>query len=322
MAKRISIINFKGGVGKTTLAFHLGIGLASFHNARVLLIDMDHQSSLSIVCLGAENWQVANDESQTVDEIFRTFVNPSALPGDDIIIKSPVFSSNWNPNTRSVSFSNSMDVVPASLHLDDTEIELTASHQGNAIHSEWNKRTLMCCWIEQTGIDDNYDYIIFDCPPATKIVSQNAIAASHGYIIPVVPEAVMERGAPHLRDMMRSGIDTQLNALAAMGEPRAIHVPNTELVGLVITRIQTSGNAYSGYTDDHTQHLRSLGDRWSNLLIKPYIGHGAGITEALTGGIPIYDRNVPKWSQNIRKRRLHTQYMELTEEIKRRVDAL
>ena len=48
MAKRISIINFKGGVGKTTLAFHLGAGLAKFHNARVLLIDVDHQSSLSI----------------------------------------------------------------------------------------------------------------------------------------------------------------------------------------------------------------------------------------------------------------------------------
>ena len=48
MAKRISIINFKGGVGKTTLAFHLGTGLAKFHNARVLLIDVDHQSSLSI----------------------------------------------------------------------------------------------------------------------------------------------------------------------------------------------------------------------------------------------------------------------------------
>ena len=44
MAKRISIINFKGGVGKTTLAFHLGTGLARL-NTRVLLIDMDHQSS-------------------------------------------------------------------------------------------------------------------------------------------------------------------------------------------------------------------------------------------------------------------------------------
>lgn len=42
-----------------------------------------------------------------------------------------------------------------------------------------NKRTLICRWLEESGVDDEYDLIIFDCPPATKIVSQNAIAASH-----------------------------------------------------------------------------------------------------------------------------------------------
>jgi chromosome partitioning protein len=53
MAKRVSIINFKGGVGKTTLAFHLATGLARYYDGtRVLLIDVDHQSSLSILCLG------------------------------------------------------------------------------------------------------------------------------------------------------------------------------------------------------------------------------------------------------------------------------
>ncbi|MEJ2061041.1 MAG: ParA family protein, partial [Gammaproteobacteria bacterium] len=57
MATRISIINFKGGVGKTTLAFHLGTGLARYHDKKVLLVDMDHQSSLSILCLGAYDWE-------------------------------------------------------------------------------------------------------------------------------------------------------------------------------------------------------------------------------------------------------------------------
>ena len=154
-----------------------------------------------------------------------------------------------------------MDIVPASLQLDDIEIELTATHQGNAIHSEWNKRTLVCRWIEETKLDKLYDYIIFDCPPATKIVSQNAIAASHGYIIPVVPEAVMERGAPHLFEMMKEGIDDRLKALAKLGDRRKAHVRNTKLVGLVITRIQTSAG-HSGYTDDHTLHLSSLEKRW------------------------------------------------------------
>ena len=322
MAKRVSIINFKGGVGKTTLAFHLGTGLSAFHNAKVLLVDMDHQSSLSIVCLGADNWQEAVESNQTVDEIFRPFISPSPLPGDEIIIESPI-KRNWRGSGRFGIYHNctSMDIAPASLHLDDTEIELTASHQGNAILSEWNKRTLMCRWIEETGIDDNYDYIIFDCPPATKIVSQNAIAASHGYIIPVVPEAVMERGAPHLHAMMQSGIDLKLKALASMGEPRTMHVPDTELVGVVVTRIETSGG-YSGYTNDHTQHLRSLQNRWENMLLKPYIEDGTGVSAALSAGIPVYDRGVPNWTQNIGQRGIDRQFLELTNEIKRRIDAL
>ena len=218
MAKRISIINFKGGVGKTTLAFHLGTGLAYLNNDRVLLVDVDHQSSLSILCLRNREWENAVSRGHTINAVFRPFIgSETGFPGDEIIIRSPMHDRD--------SDYDSMDIVPASLELDDTEIELTASHQGNAIHSEWNKRTLICRWIEETGIDDNYDYIIFDCPPATKIVSQNAVAVSHGYIIPVIPEAVMERGAPHLRDIMRLGIDGRLKALAAMGEERTKYVP-------------------------------------------------------------------------------------------------
>ena len=295
MAKRISIINFKGGVGKTTLAFHLGTGLARYHNAKVLLIDVDHQSSLSILCLKAKKWQEAVDEKRTIDKVFRPFVSQSASPPDDeIIIMEPIKYRGYN----------GMDIVPASLQLDDTEIELTASHQGNAIRSEWNKRTLICRWIEDAGINNQYDYIIFDCPPATKIVSQNAIAASHGYIIPVVPEAVMERGAPHLYEMVGDGIDKRLNALAAMGEPRKMHVPDTKLVGLVITRIQTAGG-YSGYTDDHTRHLKSLKRHWQDMLVEPYISQGTGVSQALASGVPVYDRGS---TQNIGRRGIDIQF--------------
>ena len=319
MAKRISIINFKGGVGKTTLAFHIGIGLAAFHDAQVLLMDMDHQSSLSITCLGPGIWERAANASRTVDGVFRSFMDPSSLPGEEIVVTSPM-GSPWRDGADRLRNHRRMDVVPASLSLDDTEIELTASHQGNAISSEWNKRTLICRWIEESRIDDKYDYIIFDCPPATKIVSQNAIAASHGYIIPVVPEAVMERGAPHLRDMMRSGIDGSLKRYAPMGEPRTAYVPDTELVGLVITRIQVAG--MTDFTDEHSRHLTSLQRRWGNALIKPYVMHGTGVSAALSARKSVYDRSAPRWRQNIHRREIDAQFIELTATIKRKVDAL
>ena len=304
MAKRISVINFKGGVGKTTLAFNLGAGLSRFHGARVLFVDMDHQSSLSIVCLGPDRWQRVADEGSTVNRVFSEF--GADLPGQDIVHQADI-----------AHYSN-IDVVPAQLDLDDTEVELTASHQGNAIQSEWNKRTLLCRWIEETGVDDDYDYILFDCAPATKIVSQNAIAASHGYIVPVVPEAVMERGAPHLRTMIRSGIDERLKALASLGRRRSMWVSDTALVGLAIARIQRAGRAASGYTNEHTEHLRSMQRQWGSDLVRPYILQGTGVSAALSDRVPVYSGD----AQNISSRGIDRQYRGLTEALKARIDSL
>ena len=101
-----------------------------------------------------------------------------------------------------------------------------------------------------------------------------------------------------------------------------MHVPDTELVGLAITRIRVASNASSGYTDDHTQHLRSLQNRWKSNLIEPYIKDRTGVGAALTSGLPVYDRNVPSWAQNIEQREIDIQYKNLTKKIKRRIDAL
>lgn len=314
MAKRISVINFKGGVGKTTFAFQFGAGLVRFHNARVLLVDMDHQSSLSIVCLTAQKWTQIKDAEKTVNQVFKPFIGGDSPFPDDSIIEQKAIK-----RLSTLSTYDKLDIVPASLQLDDIEIDLTASHHGNAIHSEWDKRTLICRWLEEANIDERYDYIIFDCPPATKIVSQNAIAASHGFIIPVVPESVMERGAPHLCGMIKDGIDTRLKALATMGTKRKMHVHDTKLVGIAITRIRTHGPACSGYTDDHTRHLASLQKQWGTMLVKPYIEEGTGISQALADGVPVYDRGE---TQNIGGRGIDSMYQELTNALKKRVDAL
>ena len=315
MAKRVSVINFKGGVGKTTLSFHLATGLARYHGgARVLLVDIDHQSSLSVVCLGGVRWQETSRENQNINQVFRHLTaEASRLPAQEIIFKNPL-KNKYQPGYGYPS----LDLVPSTLDLDDTEIELAATLRGNAIASEWNKRTLICRWIEESGIDQNYDYVIFDCPPATKIVSQNAIAASHGYIVPVVPEAVMQLGTPHLIRMIETGIDRRIDALQGFGDPRSMYVSPTALIGIVITRIKTSGSD-SGYTNDHTQQLESLQQLWGNQLIRPYIEDGVGVSECLTAGIPVYDRSS---YQNVGRRGFPDMFINLVGELKQRIDAL
>src|SRR5688500_18789261 len=89
MAIKVSVINFKGGVGKTTIAFHLAAFLA--RASRVLVIDVDHQSSLSIVMLGGTLWEQAANSRQTCNTIFESFCNRKvSMPGVEIIVKNPL----------------------------------------------------------------------------------------------------------------------------------------------------------------------------------------------------------------------------------------
>ena len=125
MAKRLSIINFKGGVGKTALALHLGCYMAARRKpqAKVLFIDVDHQSSLSIVVLDPGPWEAAANAGTTINRVFASFtVQGAALPGMEVVVPHP-FGDRYP----------TVDIAPAQLELDDTEIELGSTTIGNPL---------------------------------------------------------------------------------------------------------------------------------------------------------------------------------------------
>lgn len=288
MARRISIINFKGGVGKTTLAFHLCAFLAREH--KVLAIDVDHQSSLSIVMLG-KLWEARVTSGLTANRIFQSFCNPRQvkMPGKDIIFANPIHARQprWNlyPN---------LDLVSAQFELDDTEIDLASTTMGSPPVSEWEKRTLLASWIDSVDADSTYDYIVFDCPPATKLVSQNALAASNYFVIPVIPDELSSRGVTHFRNLVTEKVNKKLEFLrTAAGispsdAPKA-YVPQTKMAGIAAFMAKTAGRAASGMTNLHTQQLRTLRRRWKDDLMQSVVKHLTGIPESIDAGWPVWD---------------------------------
>lgn len=285
MAKRLAIINFKGGVGKTTLAVHLGCYLAKSRpmGAKVLLIDVDHQSSLSIVAMDPTPWERACQVGTTINQVFASYtVQGARMPGAGIIVRNP-FGSAYP----------TIDIAPAQFELDDTEIDLASTSIGNPLISEWRKRTLLSRWLSDSGVDAAYDFIIFDCPPATKIVSQNAIAASHAYAVPVIPDAVSTRGVTHMVNLIASRIDLRLKAYAAGVHPSEIpsaYVPDTLLAGIIISMAQSHGPSSSGYINEHWNQMTALRRQWGNNVLDNIIERATGVAESLGAGWPVFDQ--------------------------------
>lgn len=325
MAKRFSIINFKGGVGKTSLALHVGSGLARYHEvdghrARVLLIDVDHQSTLSWTVLGFPAWEQAVRERRTVNEVFRSYTDRGVpMPGDAIISGAP-YGAPYQ----------TMDLISATLDLDDTELDLGATSYSDPVHPMWPKLTLLAQWLADNNIDERYDYVIFDCPPATKLVSRNALACSHGYVVPVIPDRISSRGLPHLIRLLESRIRSDLAQWADQARRRGLPIPptftpDTRLAGIAISMIGVAGNAASGYVDEHTIELNALrrGPLGTH-IVEPYIHIGEGVRRVLGRGRPVYDfpgeSNV--WRRGFNSQGFIRNFQDLTQVIKDRVDTL
>lgn len=167
MSKVISLVNQKGGVGKTTTSINLSSALGHL-GKKVLLIDLDPQSN-STTGLGINK---ANIKLSIYDVI----TNRCEI--SDAIVKT--------------KFKN-LSVIPSMIFLSGVEIELmqTSMREDNFILGDQLKNQI-------NKIKDRYDFIIIDCPPALGILTTNALAASDSVLIPVQCEYFALEGVTQL----------------------------------------------------------------------------------------------------------------------------
>ncbi len=168
-----AIVNQKGGVGKTTTTFNLGVALQR-QGRRVLLVDLDPQAALSVSAgipiahLTASIYQALLDES--VDPI-------------------PIIHST----------TSGVDVLPATIDLAAAEIELV-----NMTLRELVLKDLL------TKLRPRYDHILIDCPPSLGLLTINALAAADRVIIPLQCEFLATRGLQLLLRTLNR-VQTRLN---------------------------------------------------------------------------------------------------------------
>jgi len=167
MGKIISLVNQKGGVGKTTTSINLSSSLALL-GKRVLLIDLDPQGNAT-----------------TGVGINKGEINKSAydvLSNDDEI-KEAIIKTKYK----------NLYLLPSTINLAGLETELLEkSRVEEGFDRRWQLKKHL------SKIVDEFDYIIIDCPPALGIITTNALAASNSVIIPVQCEFYALEGITQL----------------------------------------------------------------------------------------------------------------------------
>lgn len=188
----ISVCNFKGGVGKSTIALHLAQHF-SMNGYRVLFIDCDSQAS-STMMFGYRP-DVDLDEDDT---LYGHFHNPELLGLRKIIRKTHFYG---------------LDLIPSNLRLYNLEYEIAGYMARN---QNMNIIDLIAEAID-TVVED-YDIVIMDPPPALGMVSMAVLQAANAMVIPVPPSLVDFASTVTFIDMTRTTMK-QLEQLAGRGRP-------------------------------------------------------------------------------------------------------
>ncbi|MEW6048294.1 MAG: ParA family protein, partial [Bacillota bacterium] len=312
MAVAVSVINYKGGVGKTTLAANLGAYLAA-QGKRVLLIDLDPQGSLTFSFVSEDEWRDLYKDRKTVRLWFDRYIYDRAGTAfQDLIIQPPAVAERLAAQASRTRGTGRLDLICSDLGLINVDLELaprlSSGSATQAAHNFLKVHSLL-----QEGIrslpPDRYDFVLMDCPPNFYIVTKNALVASDHYLVPVRPDYLSTIGLDELERHVAQLVEEYNGYLGRV--PAARLGPNEpgwqpirpKLLGVVLTMVQLYRDQPIGVQEHYIRRLQEKGVPVFETRIRD---NTSLFAEAPQWGVPVVLTQAHNPSQELAREELET----------------
>jgi chromosome partitioning protein len=248
----VSVLNYKGGVGKTTVAANLA-GEIAYRGHAVLLIDMDPQASLTLSFYPADEFAKEFSDGGTLLHWFEAILhNQDPRPLREFVV------TPHRVNERVSRGGGRLDLVPSHLGLIDIDLDLAAYVGG----SRFDVSTSGYLWVHRLladALDDpafaEYDVVIIDCAPNFNMITRTAVVASDQILIPAKADYLSTLGIDYLRRKVAELV-RDYNEVA--GDKGGIAIAPA-LLGIVFTMIQHAADGPIIAARNYVTHTEQYG---------------------------------------------------------------
>jgi len=249
--KTISIINYKGGVGKTTLATNLASELA-FRGKKVLAIDLDPQANMTFSFYDVGTWQANFQKDKTIKNWYDAFIDEDLeLDLSQLIV---------NPERVNRLISGKLDIICSHLGLINIDLELATRLGGGTIRQNRINYLRVYTRLKHglKSLDENaYDIIIIDCPPNFNIVTRNALVASDAYMVPAKPDYLSTLGIDQLQTHVKQLV-TDYNDYVNQSSEKKWELIKPKILGVIFTMISLRNGLPISAQSDYIAQVKRL----------------------------------------------------------------
>lgn len=250
----ISFINYKGGVGKTTMAVEIAATLARRYDFKVLIVDLDPQTNASFYLVGEKDWESWVNDNGSLKDIFESAIRETDFDVSQVIMRG---------------LHGCFDLLPSHLDLLPVDLELAARWGAQSSEAKSIIREKLTPVVNAEG----YDFVVIDCPPNLNLVTQNALMMSDSYVVVCLPEYFSVRGIGLIERQIANMMEQINSNLRRFG---AHSVPGPIMRGIIFNRVRYR----SGGTIDQENWMRQVREIYPELVFANFVAETVRIAEA------------------------------------------